>query len=219
MLAVCSFSEDETELVLDDELLLGDEILLEDLGETLNSEDLILEQLPASELPTNAIPQVTPAPTPELSSEETVSDTAEEAPAEQPNTNTNNIIVNVVDVTESFYKLVFNDETNIYTRSETSEAKPGDLIELVITATNQSDETVSDVEMTNTVPTGPILLLTESFETNLTQSLFRVSRNGKDFFPSDAQLEAGSIRYIQWVILTLAPGESLDFKYRIQIDK
>jgi uncharacterized repeat protein (TIGR01451 family) len=127
--------------------------------------------------------------------------------------------VNVVNVAEVFYKLDFNAETNIYTRSRTQEAGPGDLIELVITATNSSDEAVTDVEMVNTVPTGPIDLLTDSFETNLTQSLYRFSRNGKDFFPADADIDPALIGYVQWLIFNLEPNESIDLKYRIRIQQ
>jgi uncharacterized repeat protein (TIGR01451 family) len=206
------FAESELDLLLDDDSLL-EEITLEDLGETLDSSDLELDQMTTPDLPEAVLPSLFTETSQDSPAPENAEPTSASAPEELPD----NVKVNVVNVTEVFYKLDFNPETNIYTRSQTQEAGPGDLIELVITATNSSDESVSDVEMVNTVPTGPIDLLTDSFETNLSQSLFRFSRNGEDFFPSDAEIEASMIRYVQWLIFDLAPNESLELKYRIRI--
>jgi uncharacterized repeat protein (TIGR01451 family) len=210
--ATYCFAESELDLLLDDDNML-EEITLEDLGETLDSTELELDQMTTPDLPEAVLPNLFTDTSQDTSTPDLVEPSPEAAPEELPE----NVKVNVVNVTEVFYKLDFNPETNIYTRSQTQEAGPGDLIELVITATNSSDESVSDVEMVNTVPTGPIDILTESFETNLSQSLFRFSRNGEDFFPADAAIESNLIRYVQWLIFDLAPNESLELKYRIRI--
>jgi uncharacterized repeat protein (TIGR01451 family) len=188
----------------------GDEIILEDLGVTLDSSELELDQLTTPDLPDGAMPEVFQEEAPEA---EPVSEEASEQPIPD------NVKINYVNVSESFYRLTFNSETNIYTREATNEAKPGDLIEIVITAVNASDETVTDVEMINTIPAGPLQLLANSFKTNERKSLYLLSRNGQDFFPSDIEFAAEEIRFIQWLVLSLAPGESIDFSYRIQINQ
>lgn len=189
----------------------GDEIILEDLGVTLESSELELEQLTTPDLPDGAMPEVFQE-TETAPAESATKETPAQAPAE-------NVKINYVNVSESFFRLNFNAETNIYTREATNEAKPGDLIEIVITAVNASDETVKDVEMINTIPSGPLKLLSDSFKTNERKSLFLLSRNGQDFFPSDVEFAAEEIRFIQWLVLTLEPGESIDFSYRIQINQ
>ena len=126
--------------------------------------------------------------------------------------------VNVLEVSESFYTLVLDETTNLYRRTETSNARPGDLIELVITAVNLSDQTVNEVELINSVPTGPIQLIGDSFQWDSSRGLYRISRNGQTFFPADAELDPADIHYIQWLIFSLQPSESLQLAYRIQIN-
>lgn len=126
--------------------------------------------------------------------------------------------VNVVDVGETFYRLTRDTESSDYQRSLTAEARPGDLIEIVIAATNASDETVTDVELVNSVPDGPLKILPDSFHTDANNGLYRLSRNGTDFFPAEASLGADDINYLQWVIFSLAPGDTALFSYRIQIN-
>jgi len=205
------------DIVLDNAADLEGEIILESIGETLESSDLELNQMSTPDLPKAVLPDIfknihEDEPTASVDSEPEPADVNTPSISE-------NVIINVIDVRETFYKLEFNSDTNIYTRSETNEARPGDLIELVITATNNGDETVDDVEMVNNVPTGPVQLLGDSITTDLNSSLYRLSRNGSDFFPAEAGIEPASVKYIQWLIFTMKPGQSFEFKYRIQIDK
>ena len=195
-----------------------DEILLEDIGVTLDSSDLELEQMTTPDLPTEALPDIFKSTQSDVESdiiEQPTIDTPEQTPPSIPE----NVIVNVIDVRETFYKLVFNPETNIYTRTQTNEDGPGVLIELVISATNNGDEVVNDVEMVNNVPAGPVTLIGDSLTTDLTTSLFRLSRNGNDFFPVEAGIDPTTVKYIQWLIFAMNPGQTFEFKYRIQIDK
>lgn len=150
---------------------------------------------------------------PELFTEDRV-DVADPSPSEQAA----GAKVNVVNVSETFFQLVRDAETDTLVRQPTNEASPGDLIEIVIQATNASDEPVTDVELTNSVPKGPVTLLRDSFQTDLNNGLYRLSRNGSDFFPAEADLEAADINFLQWLIFKLEPGESEQFSYRIQIN-
>jgi hypothetical protein len=126
--------------------------------------------------------------------------------------------VNVVKVSESFYRLVLNDTGQAFNREATTEARPGDLIELVINAVNQSDQTLEDIELINSVPSGPIQLLADSFRWDPSKGLYRISRDGETFFQADAELDPADIRFIQWLIFSLRPAESLQLAYRIQLD-
>lgn len=125
----------------------------------------------------------------------------------------------VVEVTETFYRLRFNADTNVYDRIQTNEARPGNLIELVVLAQNKSDITVREVELNNTVPAGPITLIPESIKTDVNNSIYRISRNGQTFFPADAELEPTDIRFIQWVILELEPEETIELSYRFTVNR
>jgi len=126
--------------------------------------------------------------------------------------------VNVVEVSESFYKLVFDETTSLYRRTAAADARPGDLIELVITAVNLSDQTVGEFELVNSVPPGAIQLIGDSFQWNPSKGLYRISRNGQTFFQADAELDPADIHFIQWIIFSLQPAESLQLAYRIQIN-
>ena len=127
------------------------------------------------------------------------------------------VALDIVEVSERFFRLTPDAQNNGYQRTATSEAKPGDLIELVITAVNTSPVTVNDVEMVNSVPKGPVSFLRNSIAIDEGKSLYRLSRNGTDFFPADAPLQASSIGYIQWLIFSLAPNERTEMRYRIKV--
>ena len=129
-----------------------------------------------------------------------------------------NVAVNLIDVSETFFRLTFNEDTNTYQRTLTTEAKTGDLIEIVVTAVNAGDNRAIDIELVNSIPYGPVRLVDGSFKTNALNGLYRISRNGKDFFPSDAGIDSSEIRFIQWVIFELDPDEAAEFKYRIRIN-
>lgn len=125
----------------------------------------------------------------------------------------------IVEVTETFYRLRFNSDSNVYERTQTNEARPGNLIELVVLAQNKSDITVREVELNNTVPTGPVTLIPESIKTDVNNSIYRISRNGQTFFPADAELDSSDIRFIQWVILELEPEETIELSYRFTVNR
>jgi uncharacterized repeat protein (TIGR01451 family) len=130
----------------------------------------------------------------------------------------NGLEVNVVEVSESFYRLVLDDTGQGFKRVATAEARPGDLIELVISAVNQSDQTLEDIELINSVPSGAIQLLADSFQWDPSKGLYRISRDGETFFQADAELDPADIHFIQWLIFSLRPAESLQLAYRIQLD-
>jgi len=130
----------------------------------------------------------------------------------------NGLEVHVVEVSESFYRLVLDDTGQGFNRVATAEARPGDLIELVIRAVNQSDQTLEDIELINSVPSGAIQLLADSFQWDPSKGLYRISRDGETFFQADADLDPADIHFIQWLIFSLRPAESLQLAYRIQID-
>ncbi|TCS41433.1 hypothetical protein [Reinekea marinisedimentorum] len=127
--------------------------------------------------------------------------------------------VNVVEVNETFYKLTFDPESNIYQRKQITEAKPGDLIELVISAENKSDSVLTDIELVNLVPEGPVQLLLDSIRTNEEDGQYRVSRDGKTYFPADADFDPEDINFIQWVIYSMQPGDTHELAYRISINR
>ena len=128
------------------------------------------------------------------------------------------LVANVVEVSESFYRLVLDDTGQGFNRVATAEARPGDLIELVIRAVNQSDRALEDIELINSVPSGAIQLLADSFQWDPSKGLYRISRDGETFFQADADLDPADIHFIQWLIFSLRPAESLQLAYRIQID-
>ncbi len=207
-------------LAFAEDTIITDDLILEDIGETIDNSELELDQLSTPDLPAAVMPDMFREINSEIVSDNnpsTSDETKANDQAKQPIPE--NVKVNVIEVRETFYKLTLNPETNAYTRAETTEAKPGDLIELVIRATNEADETVENIEMVNNVPSGPVQLIEGSFATDLNNSLYRLSRNGKDFFPSDAEIEPQAIRHIQWLIFSLAPQQSMEFKYRIRINQ
>jgi len=189
-------SADDIDLTLDADLLLD--------APALGTQQTTRPTMPEAAMPAmfrKVTPKAEPAP-------------AVPAPAPVPA----NLKVNVVEVTERFFNLVFDETTNLYRRTATSDARPGDLIELVITAVNQSDQTVEEVELINSVPAGPIQLIGDSFRWDPSKGLYRISRNGQTFFQADAELDPADIHFIQWVIFSLQPAESQQLTYRIQIN-
>ncbi len=138
------------------------------------------------------------------------------APPAMP-TNTKSVKVNVVDVSEKFFKLTIDESNNLYSRAETTEAKPGDLIELEITAVNSSDVSLNNIDITNSIVSGPVDFVSGSIRTDEASSLFRVSRNGTDYFPADAQKSLPTVSHIQWVIFSLEPNEQIKLYYRVKI--
>ncbi|MEJ2072538.1 MAG: hypothetical protein P8X79_03645 [Reinekea sp.] len=128
-----------------------------------------------------------------------------------------NVTENTVEVSEQFYKLTRDTDTGAYRRIVASEAHPGDLIELVVTAVNTGDYEATNLLLTNTVPLGPIQMLRESITINEDQGLYRLSRNGSDFFPKDTELDDNTIRYIQWLIFKMPPNKTFELSYRLRI--
>lgn len=228
-MATCAAADDVIileDLPADDAQILD----LTDLTEPSESEAMAIPAVENSEQDEDAstsddvtTPMVEPAvaPTAEPTAEAVapmVEPDAEAATSESAAQGDENVKINVVNVNESFFKITSDTDTGSEVRTSTQEAKPGDLIEIVISATNASDETLRDVELTNSVPTGPINFLKASIETDLNNGLYRTSRNGTDFFPAEADVSAEAIRFIQWVIFTLPAGETATFRYRIQIN-
>lgn len=126
--------------------------------------------------------------------------------------------VNVVNVSETFYRIQ-RTESGSVVRVETQEAKPGDLIELVVVAENASSENLSDITLTNAVPAGPVTVVEGSIRLDEKNGLYRLSRNGETFFPSDAEIALAEVRFIQWVIFDLPAGSQQRFTYRIQVNR
>jgi len=193
----------------------------DDLDITLETVDLELEEMATPDLPESVLPDLFRYMSPTIQSVDTKPST--EAPEEDPNTetpgeNSENVKINVIEVNESFFRLKLNEENGSYARFSTNEARPGDLIELVVNAQNKSDEVVKDVEMVNSIPEGPIQLLANSFKIDTERSLYRISRDGETFFPAEAELDPSEIRFVQWVIYSLQPGEEIQLSYRIKIN-
>lgn len=219
--------------VYSDDANLGD--LTGGAGEEADLDALLEEeQIPVTQAPSEEVPAPNPAIEPseqvvEPASEDELLDeliedpndttTVEPEPVPDPTApaSNDNVKVNVVEINENYFKLVLNQDTGSYAKTPTSEAKPGDLLELVISATNKSNEIVNDVEMVHNIPSGPVEFLKDTFTFDATKSLYRISRTGKTFFPPEAEIDAVDIRFLQWQIFSLAPGETIKLSYRIQI--
>lgn len=168
-----------------------------------------------------------PAATAEQDAPAAISDTKQAQPSVDINpqttqfteTNQSAVKVNIVEVNEVFYKLTFDPDTNTYQRRQITEAKPGDLIELVISAENKSDTVLTNIELVNFVPEGPVQLLLDSIKTDEEAGLYRLSRDGNTYFPADAQIDSADINFIQWVIHAMQPGDSEELSYRISINR
>ena len=200
-------------------LITGLTLMLTPISAVTADDVIILEDIPESMAPEQIEPIIdTPA---EPVEDPVVNETAVDSSAtseDSGQTDAEAVKVNVVNVSETFFRVTADPDTGAETRTATQEAKPGDLIEIVIAATNASDETLRDVELTNVVPSGPVQLRLDTIDTNLNNGLYRLSRNGTDFFPAEAELDANTVRFIQWVIFSLPAGETATFRYRIQIN-
>lgn len=208
------WAEDWLEPALELEEMAGEAVIIDSLPA-----DPAAELIEPEQAADETSPQAQPAALPE-----TVSSPLATSPAEPPSSpplsgsaDPTSQAVNVVNVSEAFYLLTYNEATASYSREPTGKAKPGDLVEIVVTAVNASTQRVSDIELVNSVPQAPAQLVADSLSTNLQRSLYRVSRNGQSFFPADAEIDPASIGFIQWLIFSLAPGEQLQLSYRMVI--
>lgn len=126
---------------------------------------------------------------------------------------------NRIEVTETFYSLTFDEDSRTYQRIAIDTARPGDLVELRISATNIGDSVAHDVELINTVPTGRSELVPGSFEVEDGSGEFRLSRNGDTFFPPSVEMPPEQVRYVQWLIYELEAGTSAELSYRLRIPR
>lgn len=187
--------EEEIDLIDSGEILLNDLNPEDELDETL----LINDPIDSEPVPT--LDDSSPEPTPELANQEAAK-------------------VNVISVSENFFKLrPLNSAEGSFERVQTNEARPGDLIELVITANNESDERLTQVSLVNTVPQGPVSFLKETVNFDIERGTYFISRNGDSYFPGNTDIPAEEVNFLQWVINELAPGETLTLSYRIQINE
>lgn len=124
---------------------------------------------------------------------------------------------NRIEVVETFYRLTFDEELNAYRKTAIDTARPGDLIELRITATNIGQTTARDIELINSVPKGNAELIPDSFSLDEANSEYRLSPNDERFFPPNADIPPESIRYVQWLIFELKPGQSSELSYRLRL--
>lgn len=124
---------------------------------------------------------------------------------------------NKIEVEETFFRLTFDEETKSYQKIAIETARPGDLIELRIQATNIGESSAKNVELVNTLPGGISKLVEDSFDLDDAVGEYRLSRTGKTFFPPTAEIPPQEIRYVQWLIYQIDPGESTHLSYRIRI--
>lgn len=124
-----------------------------------------------------------------------------------------------IEVKETFYRLTKADDDTNFSRTETTEARPGDLLELEVEAVNIGTQTLTDLLLVNTVPTGGAQLIEGSFKLDGRDGEFRLSRNGNTFFPAGVDMPADEIGYIQWLIYSLPAGEKAVLSYRLRVPK
>lgn len=129
---------------------------------------------------------------------------------------------NLIEVDEQFYRLSYHIDSGEYRRTAVDEARPGELLELKITATNRGNQTARNLDLINSVPTddaGRSLLVAGSFRVDESLGEFRLSRNGETFFPAGVDMAAEDVRFVQWLIFSLPPGEQVEFSYRLSIPR
>lgn len=124
---------------------------------------------------------------------------------------------NLIEVEETFFRLTFDETTHSYRKTPVDTARPGDLIELQITATNTGETTVRNLELINTVPGGRSELVEGSFQLDESIGEYRLSPNDERFFPPSADIPPEQINYVQWLIYELPPGESATLSYRLRL--
>lgn len=156
-----------------------------------------------------------PAPLPEAAVEPTDEELVEPEAAIH---NEENVIIDVVEVTESFYRVQYDADSGQFVRRQTLEAGPGDIIEVVVTAVNKSDVAVQDIQMVHSLPRGPVSLLEDSISIDQESGAYRVSQTGVTFFPPEAEVPAANIRFIEWQLLYIGVNETQTLSYRIQIN-
>lgn len=124
-----------------------------------------------------------------------------------------------IEVKETFYRLTKGEGETNFNRAEIIEARPGDLLELEVEAVNTGTQTLTDLLLVNTVPTGGAQLIEGSFKLDGRDGEFRLSRNGNTFFPAGVEMPANEIGYIQWLIYSLPAGERATLSYRLRVPR
>ncbi|WP_127555504.1 DUF11 domain-containing protein [Saccharospirillum alexandrii] len=124
-----------------------------------------------------------------------------------------------IEVKETFYRLTKAEGDTNFNRAEITEARPGDLLELEVEAVNTGNQTLTDLLLVNTVPTGGAQLIEGSFKLDGRDGEFRLSRNGNTFFPAGVEMPANEIGYIQWLIYSLPAGERAVLSYRLRVPR
>ncbi len=124
-----------------------------------------------------------------------------------------------IEVKETFYRLTKAEDDTNFNRTETAEARPGDLLELEVEAINIGTQTLTDLLLVNTVPSGGAQLIEGSFKLDGRDGEFRLSRNGNTFFPAGVEMPAEEIGYIQWLIYSLPAGERAVLSYRLRVPR
>lgn len=124
-----------------------------------------------------------------------------------------------IEVKETFYRLTKAEGDTNFNRAEITEARPGDLLELEVVAVNIGTQTLTDLLLVNTVPTGGAQLIEGSFKLDGRDGEFRLSRNGNTFFPAGVDMPANEIGYIQWLIYSLPAGERAVLSYRLRVPR
>ncbi|WP_394169231.1 hypothetical protein [Saccharospirillum alexandrii] len=124
-----------------------------------------------------------------------------------------------IEVKETFYRLTKAEGDTNFNRAEITEARPGDLLELEVEAVNIGNQTLTDLLLVNTVPTGGAQLIEGSLKLDGRDGEFRLSRNGNTFFPAGVEMPANEIGYIQWLIYSLPAGERAVLSYRLRVPR
>lgn len=211
-----SFADDsiviET-LPIDGELLELDDI--EDLSVEADLDQLVEEktQLSVPDLPDAVLPDIFKINADTQTSTANVNEDSSEAQTKSDP----NVKINLVEINEFYYLLEYDEDSGTYLRSLTQEAKPGDLIEIEIIAKNLSDEVVEEVEMVNTIPTGPVTFIPESVKLDSARGFYRISATGQTFFSPETEIAPSDIRFIKWQIFALGISDTLTLSYQIKI--
>lgn len=189
--------------------------MAEELGIDINLDSLFDETINNIEEQPTLPESFVPAPFPEAASEPNDEETLEPDAAINDE---ENIIIDVVEVIESFYRVQYDADTGQFVRRQTLEARPGDIIEVVVSAVNKSDVAVQDIQMVHSLPRGPVSLLEDSISIDQDAGAYRVSQTGVTFFPPEAEVPAANIRFIEWQLLYIGVNETQTLSYRIQIN-
>lgn len=208
-----SLADDETVIEITD--IDGDVIELEDI------EDLAIPvetdtnldastSIPIPNIPDAALPQAFKINADTVSASENATLSEDAASSE-------NVKINIIEVNERYYLLEYDAASDSFLRSITQEANPGDLIEIEITATNKSDEVVKEVEMVNSIPTGPVEFIKDSITFDEDRGFYSISKTGQTFFAPETEIDAVDINFIKWQVFSLGINDTLRLSYRIKI--